>query len=251
MSDAQRWPGAAHMTMAEALGEFGRWREPQMPHAERPGLESTLEILFSFCDELGPDCLDPFTCERIRRAQRRRGLAPAVMLPAERLIEILQHCWRLFPFQVVASSAVLLAFWREIPLLVHWLMRRHLAGPDQVGAFNEHRKKEAGPLCGLIRMQIDLERVAGCFSKYAASSLTVCPFKVRAQRSAGVVILEGEPGFVRPVALPPKFLHFFQAGWEVSMALAPWNAETWIPLASSWPCDPLERQKLWPGEEHS
>ena len=222
----------------EAIAAYGE-RALRAADAERCiGLESVLEVIARFCDEVAPEILDPLARRRVERGARGDDLSPRDHIAAERLPRLMAACGRLFPYQIVCSSGVITCFRSELPRLVRWLAERGVASREDLAAFERAWSCARANLARHIRLQESIERWSKPFQFIADPDVRVGHYLIERVTPAGLW-LRCEELRLGPVRLPGDAAALFTAGEEVTIAMHR-SAMGWRPLAASLPCRPHE-----------
>ncbi len=224
---------AAPRTAAEALEAFGRARLVSSSEAEHVGIESALDVVGSFCDEIAPLLLDPLAQRRLERQTHGACTAARELLDPLQLLRTLGPCAALFPYQIVAGSGVLDAFRAELPRLARWLVERGVGGSAAPGLFDA-QWRAALPALGRHRtLQGEIEQASGS-GPLADHEMVIGRFFVEDVEPLGMwVRADGETR--GPVRLPPRARGAFSAGQEVSLAFRR-GGIGWMLLAAGLPC---------------
>lgn len=231
-------------SIADALERYGKPRLARDAADVGIGIQSVLEIVASFCDEVGPDLCDPFSQRRLA-ADAARGDAPAPrdLLAPGWLIHLLTPCARLFPYQIVAGSGVIAAFREEAPRLARWLRRRGLSAPAQDALFTAAWARAAPDIARQLRLQRALERSLARIPRLLQRGEVVAGrFLVERADQRGMWVT-ADAGVRGPVRAAAPVLALFEAGTEVSLAFQR-AVIGWTLLAASLPCRPGELDRL-------
>ncbi len=229
-------PGAG--SVADVLERYARPRLARRAASAAVGVQSVLEIIASFCDEIGPDLCDPFSRRRLA-ADADPGAdeppAPRDLLAAGWLIRLLAPCARLFAYQIVAGSGVIAAFRDEAPRLARWLRRRRLTTAEEDAAFAAAWARAAPDLDRHLRLQRAVERSLPRAPLLVQRGEAVTGrFLVARVDHRGMWVSAG--AMVRgPVRAPDPVLALFEAESEASMAFQR-GVIGWTLLAASLPC---------------
>ncbi len=235
MADNRPWTvdDGAPRTAAEALEAFGRARLTSSADCEQAGIESALDVVGSFCDEVAPLLLDPLAQRRLARQVAGGRTEARELLDPVQLLRILGPCAALFPYQIVAGSGVLDAFRAELPRLARWLVERGV-GRQAAPALFEAQWRAALP--GLERhrtLQREIEQAFGS-GPLDTNELVIGRFLVEEVEPLGLVVrADGEAR--GPVRVPPRARGTFTVGQEVSLAFRR-GGIGWVLVAAGLPC---------------
>jgi hypothetical protein len=226
-------------TAADALEAYGKERLECCAERSQPGIESTLDIVATFCDEVAPALLDPLSRRRIERRAEGSATPARHLIDAGHLLRVLGPCVALFPFQIVAGLGVLEGFYGEMPRLARWLQRRGAsAGRDEFdAAWNEARP--------LLLRHADVQRSveeALLRSSQHDGEIVVGRFLIEREEPIGIWV-RADADERGPVRIPRAIRPLFGAGQELSMAFRR-GAVGWTPLAAALPCAPGGLEEL-------
>jgi hypothetical protein len=217
-------------TAADALEAYGKERLARCAECFQPGLESTLDIVATFCDEVAPALLDPLSRRRIERRAEGTGAPARRLLDAGHLWRVLGPCATLFPYQIVAGLGVLEGFQEEMPRLAHWLEQHGLA--DGCAPFAESWAAARPQLLRHAEIQRDIEEVLAR-SSLVDGEIVVGRFLIEREDAVGIWV-RADADVRGPVRMPRRTRRFYGSGQEVSLAFRR-AAVGWTPLAAALP----------------
>lgn len=233
-SNATGLSAGSFRSAGEAIAAYGE-SVLRGAHPDRcAGLETVLEVIARFCDEIAPEILDPLARRRVERAARGDDRTPRDLIAAERLPGLMAACGKLFPYQIVCSSGVITSFRTEMPRLVRWLARRGVASDEDLAVFERAWDGARANLARHVRLQESIERWSQPFQFIAEPEVRVGHYLIERVTPAGLW-LRCEELRLGPVRLPGEAAALFTTGHEVTIAMHR-SAMGWRPVAASLPC---------------
>lgn len=225
--------GVKVTTTGDAIAQYASERLPTCEATWSVGVESVLEIVASFCDELGPELVDALARRRLRGRLHDPEFRARDALGADALFRLLAPCVRLFPFQIVAGAGILTIFRDEIPRLARWLGDEGFARDEDRPAFETAWAEALPDIARHTRLQLALERAVGAVH-VPPPDLLVGRFDV-VECAAGALVVSNREQRCGPIRVPRSVERCYSPNDEVSLALHR-SVAGWRILASSLPC---------------